>query len=103
MGAPLLEVSFELAELEADAAFAACVACGASAVTFTDAGDTPVLEPLPGEFRLWPATRVRALFPVEANATSAGVLRALGATLGRPLASLRTELVADALEAAVRT
>jgi ribosomal protein L11 methyltransferase len=95
MGAPLLEVSFELAELEADAAFAACVACGASAVTFTDAGDTPVLEPLPGEFRLWPATRVHALFPAEADAAAAGRLRALGATLGRPVASLRTELVAD--------
>ena len=36
--------------------------CGALSVTFTDAGDDPVLEPAPGEVPLWTNTRVTALF-----------------------------------------
>ena len=52
-----LELSFDLGPLDAQRAEDACLACGASAVTFLDAHDDPVLEPLPGEFRLWPATR----------------------------------------------
>jgi len=35
---------------------------GAIAVTFADAEDSPVLEPLPGETRIWPNTLVTALF-----------------------------------------
>jgi ribosomal protein L11 methyltransferase len=34
-------------------------------VTFVDSRDDPILEPLPGEFRLWPATRLQALFMAE--------------------------------------
>ena len=36
------------------------LACGATAVTFVDARDEPVLEPAPGEVRLWPARGCRA-------------------------------------------
>lgn len=36
--------------------------CGAVSVTMTDAADVPVLEPLPGETPLWPATITRGLF-----------------------------------------
>jgi ribosomal protein L11 methyltransferase len=35
---------------------------GALAVTFEDAGDSPILEPRPGERRLWPKTDVIGLF-----------------------------------------
>lgn len=38
------------------------LACGAASVTMTDAADVPVLEPLPGETPLWPATITRGLF-----------------------------------------
>ena len=41
---------------------AALTDCGALSVTFTDAGDDPVLEPAPGEVPLWTDTRVTALF-----------------------------------------
>jgi ribosomal protein L11 methyltransferase len=92
MGAPWVEVTFALGELEADSAYAACVACGAIAVTFTDAGDTPVLEPLPGEFRLWSQTQVCALFPAEESASG---VRALGVTLARPAESLNTRAVPE--------
>ena len=95
MGAPFVEVTFELGELEADAAYAACAACGATAVTFTDAGDTPVLEPLPGEFLLWSATRVCALFPAQTDTAAAALLRALGATLARCTGNLRMQPVPD--------
>jgi ribosomal protein L11 methyltransferase len=40
---------------------------GAVSVTMTDAADVPVLEPLPGETPLWPATITSGLFPVEAD------------------------------------
>jgi ribosomal protein L11 methyltransferase len=97
MGAPYVELSFALGELAADAAEAACTACGAIAVTFTDAGDTPVLEPLPGEFVLWPATWVRALFPREAAPDEAGaaLAHALSAALARPAASFERRVVPE--------
>ena len=40
---------------------------GASAITFTDAGDRPVLEPAPGEAPLWEDTRISGLFAPEAD------------------------------------
>jgi len=52
---------------------------GASAVSYSDAGDSPVLEPAPGETPLWPATLVTALFDesLDAQALSAGLRAAL--------------------------
>lgn len=35
---------------------------GAVAVTYMDAQDDPILEPLPGEYRLWPNTKIIGLF-----------------------------------------
>jgi len=95
MGTPFVEVIFELGELEADAAHAACVLCGAIAVTFTDAGDTPVLEPLPGEFVLWSATQVHALFPEQAQPDCTALIGALSVILARPAASLKVRVVTD--------
>jgi ribosomal protein L11 methyltransferase len=66
--ADLLELSFELQGLSAEAAETACFALGAGSVTFADSQDDPVLEPLPGELRLWPATRVAALFSLQKDA-----------------------------------
>lgn len=40
---------------------------GALAVTLTDAGDTPVLEPLPGETPLWRNTSITGLFSADAD------------------------------------
>ena len=76
-----LELSFDLGALDPEAAEAACFERGALAVTFADARDDPVLEPRPGEFRLWPATRLVVLF------TAAQDPRALTQTLAcRPRA-----------------
>ncbi|HTP39938.1 MAG TPA: 50S ribosomal protein L11 methyltransferase [Steroidobacteraceae bacterium] len=62
---PQLAVSFELGGLDPDRAEAACFAAGALSLTFSDTRDDAVLEPAPGEIRLWPATRLQALFDAD--------------------------------------
>jgi ribosomal protein L11 methyltransferase len=75
-----IELSFELRDLNAEAAEDACFECGATSVTYSDLRDDPVLEPTPGEFRLWPATRVQALFAgdIDVGATVSALAAALG-------------------------
>ena len=88
-----LELSFDLGALDAQAAEEACLACGASAVTFVDAQDEPVLEPLPGEFRLWRHTRLKSLFalPEETDA----LVRLLAAALGLAPEDIRAVRLAE--------
>jgi len=43
------------------------LAAGAQSVTLHDAGDTPVLEPAPGETPLWSHTEVDALFALDVD------------------------------------
>lgn len=88
-----LQISFDLGTLPAAHAEQACLACGASAITFADARDAPVLEPAPGEFRLWPATRLQALFGPET--AQAATVRALSAALGVPPEQLEVRRLAD--------
>ncbi len=56
-----------LESLDPDRVAAAFSALGALSVTMTDAGDEPLLEPLPGETPLWRDTRVTALFDGDAD------------------------------------
>jgi ribosomal protein L11 methyltransferase len=91
--AALLTLAFELGALDPQAAENACLGCGASAVTFADSRDNPVLEPAVGEVRLWPATRLSALF-VDAGAPRELAAR-VAATLGIPAAIIVTEELAD--------
>ena len=96
MGEPFLEVSWDLGRLAAEDAEAACLSCGAIAVTFVDADDrdsSPVLEPAPAEFRLWPAARIQALFPPETD--DEVVVRALSSALALDPDVLRARKVAD--------
>ncbi|EQD61428.1 ribosomal protein L11 methyltransferase, partial [mine drainage metagenome] len=67
--------------------------CGASAITLADARDEPVLEPAPGEMRLWPATRLQALFaPGTPRDTT---VHGLGVALGLDPAELEVRWIAD--------
>jgi ribosomal protein L11 methyltransferase len=89
-------VSWDLGGLAPQDAEAACLACGAIAVTFVDADDrdaSPVLEPAPGEFRLWPAARIEALFAPETDRET--TVRALSRALGIDPALLHAHAVAD--------
>jgi ribosomal protein L11 methyltransferase len=63
------EIEFPLASLSAESVERALFAAGATAITFSDRGDEPVLEPKPDEIRLWSDTLVRALFDQSIDAT----------------------------------
>lgn len=69
----------DLGTLDAESVESVFERHGASAVTFTDAGDTPVLEPGPGETPLWQRTRVTGLFAPDTD------FRALCTDLGQSL------------------
>jgi ribosomal protein L11 methyltransferase len=84
-----LTVSFDLGPLDPERVDEVCRACGASAITYRDAQDDPVLEPAPGEIRLWPATRVQALFARAGDAQE--LTQELGRALGLDPAALSAE------------
>jgi ribosomal protein L11 methyltransferase len=75
------EIEFPLAALSVELVETALQDLGASSITFVDRGDEPVLEPKPGEFRLWSDTLVRALFQAE-PVNAASNLESLAAVLG---------------------
>jgi ribosomal protein L11 methyltransferase len=87
------QLSFDLGPLDPNLAEESCFNLGATSVTFVDAHDDPVLEPLPGEFRLWPTTRLRALF-ADLDAPQ-DIVRALAEALEIPAASVQSERIED--------
>jgi ribosomal protein L11 methyltransferase len=93
------EIEFPLAGLNLGEVEATLVEAGASSITFVDRGDEPVLEPKPGEFRLWSDTLVRALFQESADAgLEAGAAR----NLGRLAAALGAHITQSARIVAVK-
>jgi ribosomal protein L11 methyltransferase len=64
---PQLAVTLTLDGLDAELVEEACFDFGALAVSYTDQRDDAILEPAPGEFRLWPHSRLQALFPFETS------------------------------------
>lgn len=88
---PVFACTFELGDRDPAVVETLCAAAGAVAVTFTDLRDDPVLEPAPGEVRLWPATRVQALFPGDAHVEA--VCAALRAALH--VRGIEVEALAD--------
>lgn len=77
---PFYEIEFPLAPLSEDEVEAALAEVGALSVTLVDRGDEPVLEPKPGEIRLWSDTLIRALF--DASSEPAWALSQLMRRLG---------------------
>lgn len=78
------EIEFPLAALNPEAVETALLDIGASSITFVDRADEPILEPKPGEIRLWSDTLVRALFEPSADASRDAVrnLERLATALG---------------------
>jgi ribosomal protein L11 methyltransferase len=64
---PHLALTLTLDGLDAERVEEACLEFGAVAVSYTDQRDDPILEPAPGEFRLWPHSRLQALFPFDTS------------------------------------
>jgi ribosomal protein L11 methyltransferase len=87
------EIEFPLATLSSEAVETALIEIGASSITFLDRGGDPVLEPKPGEIRLWRDTLVRALFDESQDA-------ALG--IGRLAERLGSHITATARVHAVK-
>jgi ribosomal protein L11 methyltransferase len=88
------EIEFPLASLSSEMVEAALLEIGAESITFVDRGDEPVLEPKPGEFRLWRDTLVRALFDESHDA--AQTVDHLANLLGRDVgAAARVSQVMD--------
>jgi ribosomal protein L11 methyltransferase len=64
---PQLAITLTLDGLDAERVEEACFEFGALAVSYTDQRDDPILEPAPGEFRLWPHSRLQALFSFDTS------------------------------------
>ncbi|WP_111977957.1 50S ribosomal protein L11 methyltransferase [Algibacillus agarilyticus] len=62
---PWIQVRYTTDKEAADAISDHMTGTGAAAVTFLDAADTPIYEPMPGEFLLWEATTVVGLYDAE--------------------------------------
>jgi len=95
-----LSLTLDLDGLDPDVAESACFTLGAVSVTYTDQRDDPVLEPAPGELRLWPATRLQAIFDGgtdAAAATAAGheIAGALATALGTPREHIHVAVIED--------
>jgi ribosomal protein L11 methyltransferase len=88
-----LQLTFELGSIAAETAEECCYGCGATALTYLDGRDDPVLEPALGELRLWPITCLRALFPAETD--SIELVQALSATLGISSAAITIQRIED--------
>jgi ribosomal protein L11 methyltransferase len=80
-------------EARVAAAEAALFEAGALSVTLTDAVDDAILEPAPGEVRLWPQTVLQALFPAETAGPESIVV--LANALDVPADRISAERVAD--------
>jgi ribosomal protein L11 methyltransferase len=88
------EIEFPLSGLDSDTVEEALLELGASSITLLDRGDEPVLEPKPGELRLWSDTLVRALF--DSSLDPLRQLERLAGTLGSAgMAQARVRAVAD--------
>lgn len=88
-----LALTVTLDGVDPQAAEEAVFAAGAVSVTLTDAVDDAILEPAPGEVRLWPRTVLQALFPAEVAGPEAII--ALAAALQMPAEQIRVERIAD--------
>ncbi len=94
----LLSVSLDLDGLDPERVEEACFAAGAVSLSFTDQRDDPILEPAPGEFRLWPATRLEAMFEQDGPdraAFATALAGTLAAVLGIGSARILVADVAD--------
>lgn len=80
-------------EARIEAAEAALFNAGALSVTLTDAVDDAILEPAPGEVRLWPQTVLQALFPAESAGPESLIV--LARALDLPVERIHAERLAD--------
>ncbi|MGH8251318.1 MAG: 50S ribosomal protein L11 methyltransferase [Steroidobacteraceae bacterium] len=88
---PFHQLVIELGCSDPGAAEHACLALGAIAISLSDGGNQPLLEPGPGETPLWSEVRLRALYAAEARPDL--LAATLAAVLGLPARSISAEPV----------
>lgn len=90
---PHLALTLALDGLDAERVEEACLEFGAVAVSYTDQRDDAILEPAPGEFRLWPHSRLQALFPFDTSVEE--LVAGLSHVLRVPPGQIQVETLAD--------
>lgn len=80
MSSEYIEIKLIVSSDKADEVSDILTNLGALAVTYQDAKDSPILEPLPGEVRLWPNTIITGLYDKETNTDD--IIFALKALVG---------------------
>jgi len=90
---PQLALTLDLDGLDPERVEESCFEFGALAVSYTDQRDDPILEPAPGEFRLWPHSRLQALFPFDTSPEE--LVLGLSHVLRIDAARIRLETLAD--------
>lgn len=90
---PWLQLKIDITPQQAEALGDALTELGAVAVTLQDAADQPLFEPLPGETKLWNATRVIGLF--EATADMPAIIAALRQRWPQPLPDCHADPLED--------
>ena len=90
---PYLSLRVDLEGRDPAAAEDACFAAGALSVTLTDAVDDAILEPAPGELRLWPRTVLQVMF--DPDGAGVDVVLMLAGALGVPADAIRVERIED--------
>ena len=90
---PYLSLCVDLEGRDPEAAEEACFDAGALSVTLTDAVDDAILEPAPGEMRLWPKTVIEVMF--DGDADEGAAIDRLAALLDVPPAAVRIKRIED--------
>lgn len=92
---PYLSLCVDLEGRDPEAAEDACFEAGALSVTLTDAVDDAILEPAPGEMRLWPRTVLEVMFDATTDEPTA--VAHLAQQLGVQPGAIRVKHIADKL------
>lgn len=90
---PMLQISLPARAEQTDAVEELLLAAGAVSVVLQDAGDVPLLEPMPGEMPLWPELIVTGLF--EQDTDLPALIRHLASELGMPERHIRHQMLED--------
>lgn len=81
--APWVQIKILGTSLNADRISDLLESFGALSISFADAGDFPLLEPLPGERKLWPETEITGLY--ASGTDSSPILAALKKQFGEEI------------------
>ena len=94
---PWIQLSLHTCKADSEEAEQALLDNGALSVTFKDAEDKPVLEPLPGETPLWDQIIMTGLYEadIDSDALLTHITSTLHNTLSQPVNTIKVEALED--------